>query len=130
MKERQTNAPSVAAAKAGFSPAAAYRFEQDRRLPSQKKQPRERRRPDPLADVWDCEIVPMLKAAPDLRPVAIFEELRRRRPEIGQNTRRTLERRIRAWRPFMVPSVRLSSVRTIRQAGLACRILPTWATSL
>jgi hypothetical protein len=98
MKERQTNAPSIAAAKAGFSPAAAYRFEQDRRLPSQKKRPRERRRPDPLGDVWECEIVPMLKAAPGLRPIAIFEELRRRRPEIGQNTRRTLERRIRAWR--------------------------------
>jgi hypothetical protein len=34
----------------------------------------------------------MLKAAPDLRPVTIFEELQRRHPD---GIRRTLERRIR-----------------------------------
>jgi len=33
-----------------------------------------------------------------LRPVAIFDEIRRRHPEIGVGVRRTLERRIRAWR--------------------------------
>ena len=37
MKSRQTNGPSVAAAKAGFSTATAYRIEADPRLPSQKK---------------------------------------------------------------------------------------------
>ena len=40
----------------------------------------------------------MLKAAPGLRPIAVFEELCRRHPELGSGTRRTLERRIRAWR--------------------------------
>jgi hypothetical protein len=40
-----------------------HRLEADLRLPSQKKEPRGRR-PDPLAAVWDCEIVPMLQAAP------------------------------------------------------------------
>ena len=103
MKERQSCSPSVAAAKAGFSTAAAYRFERDLRLPSQKRAPRSRRRPDPLAAVWDSEIVPMLEAAPGLRPVAIFEELRRRHPEIGPNVRRTLERRIRAWQAVHGP---------------------------
>jgi DNA-binding transcriptional MerR regulator len=68
MKERQTHSPEVAAAKAGFSPATAYRLDKDRCMPSQKQTPRERRRPDPLAAVWDDEIVPMLKAAPGLRP--------------------------------------------------------------
>src|SRR6202011_3712446 len=62
---RQTETPTVAAAKAGFSAATAYRIEQDPRLPSQKKAPRGRRR---------------------------------RHPEIGVGVRRTLERRIRAWR--------------------------------
>ena len=33
-----------------------------------------------------------------MRPVAIFDEIRRRHPEIGAGIRRTLERRIRAWR--------------------------------
>ena len=49
-------------------------------------------RPDPLAEVWDSEIVPLLKAAPGLRAVAIFEEMSRRHPELGQGVRRTLER--------------------------------------
>jgi len=40
----------------------------------------------------------MLKAAPGLRAIAIFEEMRRRHPELGGEVRRTLERRIRAWR--------------------------------
>jgi len=48
----------------------AYRIETDPRLPSQKKAPRGRRRPDPLAEVWDAEIVPILKAAPGIRAVA------------------------------------------------------------
>ena len=62
--------PAIAAAKAGFSTATAYRIETDPRLPSQKKKPRGRRRPDPLAGVWDSEIVPMLEAAPGIRAVA------------------------------------------------------------
>ncbi len=98
MKYRQTDTPPVAAAKASFSTSTAYRFEKDRRLPSQKKGGRDRRRPDPLAAVFETEIVPMLKAAPGVRPVAIFEEILRRYPELGASIRRTLERRIRAWR--------------------------------
>ena len=98
MKSRQTNGPAIAAAKAGFSSATAYRIEADPRLPSQKQKPRGRRRPDPLAGVWDSEIVPMLQAAPGIRPVAIFEEICRRYPEIATGVRRTLERRIGRWR--------------------------------
>jgi hypothetical protein len=98
MKYRQTDIPPVAAAKASFSSSTAYRFEMDPRLPSQKKGGRDRRRPDPLAGVFETEVVPMLKAAPGVRPVAIFEEMLRRHPELGTGIRRTLERRIRAWR--------------------------------
>ncbi len=98
MKLRQTHSTAVAAAKASISVASAYRIEADPRLPSQKKGTRGRRRPDPLADIFDDEIVPLLKAAPGIRPVAIFEEMMRRHPELGSGVRRTLERRIRAWR--------------------------------
>src|SRR5439155_24386154 len=48
--------------------------------------------------VWNIEVVPLLKSTPGLRPVAIFDEIRRRHPEIGAGIRRTLERRIRSWR--------------------------------
>lgn len=33
-----------------------------------------------------------------MRPVAIFEEMLQRHPDLGAGIRRTLERRIRAWR--------------------------------
>src|SRR5258706_13932083 len=100
MSSRHTEPPVIAAAKAGFSVASAYRIEQDRRLPSQKKAPRDRRRRDPLITVWDSEVVPLLQSTPGLRPIAIFDEIRRRHPEIGSGIRRTLERRIRPWRPL------------------------------
>ena len=98
MKFRQTHTTAVAAAKASISAATAYRIEKDVRLPSQRKVPRQRRRPDPLADIFDTEIVPLLKAAPAIRPIAIFEEMLRRHPELGAGIRRTIERRVRSWR--------------------------------
>jgi len=103
MRLRQTQTTRVAAARAGFGTASAYRFERDPRLPTQKKVPRGRRRPDPLAAVWESEIVPMLARAPELRAVAIFEEIRRRHSEIGAGVRRTVERRVRAWRALNGP---------------------------
>src|ERR1039458_5551760 len=51
MSYRQTHDTAVAAAKAGFSTATGYRIENDPRLPSRKKAPRGRRRPDPLAGI-------------------------------------------------------------------------------
>ena len=98
MKFRATDPPTVAAARAAISVASAYRIESDPRLPSQKKPPRARRRPDPLERSFEADVVPMLVAAPTVRPVAIFEELQRRHPDLHPNVRRTLERRIRSWR--------------------------------
>jgi plasmid stability protein len=98
MRFRQDDGVAVAAAKAGFSTATGYRLTEGVRLPSQRIAPRGRRRPDPLADIFDAEIVPLLKAAPGLRAVAIFEEMRRRHPELAPGVRRTMERRICTWR--------------------------------
>jgi len=98
MTLRQTQPVPVAAAKAGLSQATGYRLQADPILPSQKKALRSRRRPDPLSDIFDTEVLPLLKSSPGLRPVAIFEELLRRYPDLSAGIRRTLERRIRAWR--------------------------------
>ena len=103
MKSRQTNSPTIAAAMAGFSRATGYRIESDPRLPSQKKKPRGRRRPDPLASVWDAEIVPILRDGSAIRAIAVFDEMMRRHPELGRGVRRTLERRIRTWRALNGP---------------------------
>ena len=69
MNLRRNHSPAIAAAKAGLSTSAAYRFEKDPRLPTQKKAPRERRSADPFLDVWENDVLPMLKAAPGLRPM-------------------------------------------------------------
>ena len=98
MTLNKTHSVPVAAAKAGISPATGYRIIADPLLPSQKKAPRGRRRPDPLGDIFDKEVVPMLEQSPGVRPIAVFEEVQRRHPELGTGCRRTLERRIRAWK--------------------------------
>jgi hypothetical protein len=103
MTYRQTLSPEAAAAKAGFSKASAYRIESDCRPPSQKKTPRGRRRSDPLAQYWEAEIVPILKAAPGIRVIGVLDELRRRHHDLNPNIRRTLERRINAWRALNGP---------------------------
>lgn len=45
----------------------------------------------------------MLRAAPGLRVIGVLDELRRRHPELNPNVRRTLERRIGAWRAVHGP---------------------------
>lgn len=103
MTLRRTLPPVTAAAACAFSTATAYRIESDNRLPSQKKAVRGRRRPDPLAEIFDSEIIPLLEAAPGIRVVAVFEEMQRRHPELPDGVRRTMERRIRAWRALHGP---------------------------
>lgn len=95
---RQTDPRRAAAAKACFSPATADRIEQNPRLPSLKKAVRGRLRPDPLAEIFEAEVVPLLQASPGLRPIALFEEMVRRHPDLDAGVRCTLERRVRSWR--------------------------------
>ncbi len=45
----------------------------------------------------------MLNTTRGLRPVAVFEEMLRRHPDLSQNIRRTLERRVRHGRLCMAP---------------------------
>lgn len=103
MKTRLTHTVGEAAARAAMSLSTAYRIEHDPRLPSQKAAPRTRRRPDPLAAIFDARVVPMLTAASGLRAVALFEELQRRHPDLSPGIQRTLERRISAWRALHGP---------------------------
>ena len=96
MKQRQSEPPAVAAARAGFSAATAYRVESSERRP--RGAPRGRRRPDPLEGIFEEEIVPILEKAPGVRAVWLYEELTRLHPELPSGVRRTLERRVRAWK--------------------------------
>ena len=93
MSIRKNHETTVAAAKAGISRATGFRVDADPRLPSQKAAPRARRRLDPLAAIWEADVVPILKAAPGIRTIGVLAEMRRRHPELNPNIRRTLERR-------------------------------------
>jgi transposase InsO family protein len=97
--ERRTHTQAAAAAKAGISERSARRIEDIESLPSQRPPRQWRTRPDPLAEVWDTEILPLLQASPHLNAVTLLEELQRRRPgEYAPSTLRTLQRRLRQWR--------------------------------
>ena len=82
MEFRRTHTREAAAAKTGLSTTTGARLEADPRLPSQKQTPHGRRRPDPLAAIWDSEIVPMLEAVPGLRPITILGEMLRQRHDL------------------------------------------------
>jgi hypothetical protein len=103
MNLHRTHTRETAAAKAGFSASTAARLDADPRMPSQKRTPRGRRRPDPLAEYWESEIVPMLLARPGLRPITVLREMQRRHAGFSDELRRTLERRIRLWQALHGP---------------------------
>ncbi len=103
MHHRKTQTRQLAAARAGVGASTGARLDADPRLPSQRQAPRGRRRPDPLAAIWDAEVVPMLQSTPGLRPVALFEEMLRRHPDLASSVRRTLERRVRHWQALHGP---------------------------
>jgi transposase InsO family protein len=88
-----------AATRVGISVSSAYRIERCSELPSQREPRQWRTRADPLAEVWDDEVVPLLQSAPGLLAVTVLEELQRRHPgRFGPSVLRTLQRRLRAWR--------------------------------
>lgn len=104
MSKRKHHSQEVAAAKAGISVRSARRIERDARLPSQKPRRYWRSRPDPFAEVWDAEVVPMLVSAPQLQAITILRKLQDEHPgQYPDSTRRTLERRVRHWRAMAGP---------------------------
>lgn len=96
---RKAATQEIAAAKSGISVRSARRIEQAKALPSQREPRTWRTRPDPLAGVWEAELMPLLESEPGLQGTTLFEELQRRHPErFEPGLLRTLQRRVRAWR--------------------------------
>jgi hypothetical protein len=101
MEFRRQHSQCIAAAKAGFSERTCRRIEVGRHMPSQPipTHRRPRQGPDPFDGLWDGEIRPMLEGHPGLRPIALLEEMECRHPDHDWGRlRRSLERRVRAWR--------------------------------
>ena len=98
MNLRRNHSPAIAGAKAGFSTQPATGSKRIPGFPARRRRVENDGEPIPSPMFRDDEVVPMLKAAPGLRPIAVFEELCRRHPDLGAGTRQTLERRVRSWR--------------------------------
>ena len=98
-QHRNTLTQVAAAAKAGISERSARRIEDTDALPSQAPPRHWRTRQDPLTQVWEVELVPLLQSDARLNAVTLLEELQRRYPGCyDSGVLRTLQRRLRQWR--------------------------------
>lgn len=98
----------VAADAVGISVRSAQRIDRGELQPEGQQQRRGRHwrtRADPLADVWDSVLVPMLEKAPQLEPQTLLLHLERTFP--GQEwfrRKRTLQRRVEQWKAHYGPA--------------------------
>ncbi len=105
MNNRKTKSQELAAAKAGISERSARRIDGAAMLPSQTPRRYWRSRVDPFAAVWDSEIVPLLKGAPNLMAITLLRKLQDDHPDgYPDGVLRTLQRHVRQWRALEGPS--------------------------
>src|SRR5947199_2973571 len=104
MSYRKHHTQELAAAKAGMSERTARRIESSGTLPSQQPRRYWRSRANPLAAVWDTEVVPLLKSTPQLMAITILRKLQEEHPvDFPDGVLRTLQRHIRHWRALEGP---------------------------
>ncbi len=98
-QHRNQTSQGVAAAKVGISERSARRIDSAQALPSQRPARSWRTRADPIAEIWDTEVVPLLQTDPGLQASAVLQELAQRHPgRLDATVLRTLQRRMRLWR--------------------------------
>jgi len=115
---QQGDAQATAAARSGFSERSGRRIEHGEGVPEHRKPRTHRTRKDPLEEVWEPVLVPMLNAHPNLKPVTLLEYLQEQYPgQYPNSLRRTLERRIKKWRATCGPAKEVM-FRQIHQPGL------------
>ena len=98
----------VAADAVGISVRSAQRIDRGELQPEGQQQQRGRHwrtRVDPLAEVWESVLVPMLEKAPQLEPQTLLLHLEQIRPgEEWFRRKRTLQRRVEQWRALHGPA--------------------------
>src|SRR4051812_7654390 len=107
LKRMDGKGQKVAAAAAGMSERSARTW-QEGGLPSATRSARDwRTRRDPFGDVWEVEVVPLLKADDKrvLQATTLIELLQERHPgQFIDGQARTLQRRLRDWRAVNGPA--------------------------
>lgn len=107
-----------AAARSGFSERSGRRIEKGTGGPNHRKPRRHRTREDPLAEVWESELVPMLEHQPGLIAITLLEHIQHKYPDqYPDSIRRTLERRVKQWRAVHGPEKEII-FRQLHQPGL------------
>ena len=94
---------AVSAAKTGISVRSGRRIDKGEHRP--KEEPRAwRTREDPLAEVWDSELAPLLAKEPSLTGLTLLEYLDDNYPgRFSASVLRTLQRRVRQWNALHGP---------------------------
>ncbi|MBD2091530.1 IS21 family transposase, partial [Microcoleus sp. FACHB-1515] len=87
-----------AASVAEFSERSAQRIDAGTHQPRRGQPPNRPASADPLAQVWNSELEPMLRREPKLKPMTLFEYLQDRYPGQYGQVLRTLQRRVQAWK--------------------------------
>ena len=104
MSKCKHHSQELAAAKAGIRVRSACRLERKVLPPSHKPRRYWRSRPDPFADDWDSEVVPLLANAPGLQAITLLRKLQDDHPgQYPDGMLRTLERRVSQWRALAGP---------------------------
>jgi hypothetical protein len=99
MKSREFGLTQVeSAAVAGFSERSGQRLEAGNYQPNRGQMRAWRTCADPLEAVWESELEPMLRGAPELKPMTLFEYLQRKYPGQYGQVLRTLQRRVATWK--------------------------------
>jgi len=100
MSARKNGSTQVTgAAKAGISERTARRIERRGAGEKDRGSRHWRTRKDPFAEVWEAQLVPLLKNDAKLSAVALLEFLQEQAPERYPDTLlRTLQRRLKQWR--------------------------------
>lgn len=62
-----------------------------------------RTRTDPLAEVWESELVPLLQQQPKLQAMTLYEYLQQKYPGKYEQSLRTLQRRVQQWKASSGP---------------------------
>lgn len=106
MRSRQHGqSQETAAAKAGISVRSGRRIERGEQGASAPSPRQWRTRQDPLAAVWDSELVPLLEREPDLTGLTLLEYLDDQYPgEYQTSVLRTLQRRVKRWKALEGPA--------------------------
>ena len=93
-----------AAALAQISRRSGQRIESGDYQPNRGRVRDWRTKPDPLADVWESELEPMLRREPRLKPTTLFEYLQEHYPGQYSKVLRTLQRRVSTWKAIHGPA--------------------------